>query len=179
MAENENEEGARPRTGGEVSGTLTTLVIFNTVIILGVAYFQFTLHQKQVLTPSIKDVVEANLVDQGDEVNLEGKAQEEDGILLQLNKFTANLAHGEKGVPRYIRLNIVLKFDRNSKEEEFKARRPQIRDVIINILNTKRKEELLRPDGKDYLKNEIKSSINAFLLNGKVIDLFYIGFQIS
>ena len=174
MADNKNEGNLEKKR--ENNAILITLVVFNTVVVLAVAYFQLSIHKKQVLAPNIQDVIKTDFVN-NEQMN--ENADEEDGILLQLNKFTANLAQGDKGIPRYIRLNLVLKFSKDSKEEEFKARRPQIRDVIINILNSKRREDLLQAGGKKYLKEEIKSSINSFLLHGKINDVFYIGFQIS
>ena len=97
---------------------------------------------------------------------------------MPLDRFTANLAQGD-GPRRFVNLNLVLKFSQDSKEEEFKARKPQIRDTIISILNSKRPEDLLKVEGKKYLKEEIKSSINAFLLDGHIMDVFYMGFQIN
>jgi flagellar FliL protein len=106
-----------------------------------------------------------------------GEAKQEDGILFPLDSFTANLAQGD-GPRRYVRLNAVLKFSKDSNEEEFKVRKPQIRDTIISILNSKRPEDLLKVEGKNYLKEEIKAAINTFLVDGQVIDLYYVGFQI-
>ena len=57
---------------------------------------------------------------------------------------------------------LVLKFDKNSKEAEFNSRKPQIRDSILSILNTKRPEELLKTEGKSFLKEEIKSLLIHF-----------------
>ena len=76
-------------------------------------------------------------------------------------------------------MNAVLKFSKKSKEEEFKARKPQIRDVIISTLNSKRPEDLLKVEGKSFLKEEIKNAINTFLVDGEVIDIYYVGFQVN
>jgi flagellar FliL protein len=46
-------------------------------------------------------------------------------------------------------------------------------------LNTKRPEDLLKKEGKLYLKEEIRTAINSFLIDGNVVDVFYIGFQIN
>ncbi len=97
---------------------------------------------------------------------------------MPLEPFTANLAQGE-GPRRYVRLEAVLKFSKSSKEEEFKAKQPQIRDAIISILNAKRPEDLLKQEGKEFLKEEIKAAVNSFLLDGNVEDIFYVGLQIN
>ena len=153
-----------------------TLLILNTVAILGVAYFQLKMYREQKQeSPSIQDIVASAAQENK---KLSGRAQELEGILLALDGFTANLAQGD-GPRRFVRLNLVLKFSKDSKDEEFRARKPQIRDTIINILNSKRAEDLLKVEGKNYLKEEIKSAINSFLLNGHIMDVFYIGFQIN
>ena len=152
------------------------LLILNTAVILGVAYFQFTMYREQKRqVPGIQEIVASEA--QG-EKGTAGDPKELEGRLFALDRFTANLAQGD-GPRRFVRLNMVLKFSKDSKEEEFKARKPQIRDTIINILNSKRPEDLLKIEGKNYLKEEIKSTINSFLLDGHVMDVFYIGFQIN
>ena len=152
------------------------LLIFNTVAVLGVAYFQLMMYQKQRQeAPSIQEIVASGAQENE---GLLGNDRKIEGILFALDRFTANLAQGD-GPRRFVRLNLVLKFSKDSKEEEFKARKPQIRDTVINILNSKRPEDLLKVEGKNYLKEEIKSTINSFLLDGHVMDVFYIGFQIN
>jgi flagellar FliL protein len=98
--------------------------------------------------------------------------------LLPLEMFTVNLAQGD-GPRRYARMEAVLKMSDDAKAAEFEARKPQIRDTIISILNTKRPEDLLKKEGKQFLKEELKAAINAFLVDGKVEDVYYIGFQIN
>ena len=153
------------------------LLFLNTAVILGVAYFQFTMYRNwKQQGPSIQDIVSSQQEENGR--SLASTAKEPDGRLFPLERFTANLAQGD-GPRRFVRLKLVLQFSKDSKEEEFKTRKPKIRDTIINILNSKRPEDLLKVEGKTYLKEEIKSAINAFLLDGHVKDVFYIGFQIN
>ena len=152
------------------------LLFLNTVVVLGVAYFQFKMYRNQNRqVPDIQDILASE--EKGSE-QPSGSTGELQGLLFPLDRFTANLAQGE-GPRRFVRLNLVLKFSQDSKGEEFKVRKPQIRDAIINILNSKRPEDLLKVEGKNYLKEEIKSTINSFLLDGHVMDVFYIGFQIN
>jgi flagellar FliL protein len=92
--------------------------------------------------------------------------------------IVANLAQTD-GPKRFLRLGAVLKFSRDSSEEEFKSRKPQIRDIFIRIINSKRAEDLLRVEGKEYLKEQLKASINGFLVDGKVIDIYYVNFQVN
>lgn len=150
---------------------LVILVILNTLICAGIGYVQFLDHQKVIDEQSIKDLIAVAMKSHlNREEQLSGEGKEESGVLFPLDKFITNLAVGDGG-RKYLRMRLVLKFSRNSNEEEFQARKPQIRDTILSILNSKRPEDLLKPEGKKYLKEEIKSSINKFLIDGDVIDI--------
>ena len=172
--ENKDSSGKNP--------LLTILILLNLVVLGGVGYFQWISFQKLSTQPSVQDVVKAEMKkiiqDEEEGNGNAGTAIEEDGILFPLDGFTANLAQGD-GPRRYLRLRAVLKFGKNSSEEEFKARKPQIRDTIISIINSKRPEDLLKLEGKNFLKEEIKAAINSFLIDGKVVDVYYVSFQIN
>jgi flagellar protein FliL len=175
----ENAEVKVKKTSSGKSPLLTILVLINTVVMLGVAYLQYESHLKEASRPTLRDIVKAEMkVANADSEDIVGAAKEEDGLLFPLKTFTANLAQGD-GPRRFLRLNAVLKFSKTSNEDEFKARQPQIRDVIIRTLNSKRPADLLKIEGKNYLKEEIKAAINAFMVDGSVIDVFYVGFQIN
>jgi flagellar FliL protein len=101
-----------------------------------------------------------------------------DGQMVTLDPFTVNLAQGD-GPRRYLKLSTVIKFDKDFSKEELEARKPQIRDSIISIINSKRADDLLKREGKIYLKEEIKTAINSYLMSGKVLDVYYVGFHIN
>ena len=188
-------EATAPAKSGDSKGALLIAVLILNCVLMGVvAFFQFQIHKKQSTEPSIQELVKAAVHKEGGEAKGEGGGGEKDnkdvppiageagaetqGILFPLDGFTANLAQGD-GPRRYVRLETVLKFSQDSNEEEFKAKKPQIRDRIISLLNSKKPEDLLKAEGKTYLKEEIKSAINSFLVDGKVLDVFYVGFQIN
>lgn len=176
---NDGFKAKEPSSGS--NPLLTILLILNIVFMGAVGFLIYKSHQDRANEPSVKDVVSAEIKSQQDaqdEMAESGMAKEEDGILFPLEGFTANLAQGD-GPRRFIRLSLVLKFSRKSNEEEFKGRKPQINDAIISLLNSKRPEDLLKVEGKNYLKEEIKAAINTFLIDGEVIDVYYVGFQIN
>lgn len=187
MAEEEVKEEAPAAEGGESkpksekNPLAAVLLLLNAVLLSAVAYFQYSAYEREMSRPSIHDIVKAELREQagdGDEDIEKLEEKEKEGFIMKMHPFTANLAQGD-GPRRYVRLNAVLKFSKDSKEAEFNARKPQIRDAIISILNSKRPEDLLKVEGKNYLKEEIKSSINSFLIDGNVVDVYYVGFQIN
>lgn len=163
---------------------LMAVLLLNIVTMGAIGYFQYRMYQRERNRTSVHDVVRSAM--EQERVHDEGlmedrmgeKNADSNGILLPLNGFTANLAQDD-GPRRFIRLNAVLKFSLDSEEGEFRSRRPQIRDSIISILNSKRPSDLLKKEGKEYLKEEIKSAINSFLVDGKVMAVYYVGFQIN
>lgn len=185
MADEENvEEGAKiePPKKSSRNPIVTLMLIVNAALIATVGFFQYQQHQKEASRPSIRDVVRAQMKrisEEGLDEEGESKASDEKkiGQMFPLESFTANLAQGD-GPRRYLRLNTVLRFSNDSKPEEFKARAPQIRDTIISIINSKRPEDLLKVEGKSYLKEEIRAAINSFLIDGHIVDVYYVDFQI-
>lgn len=159
----------------------TILVIINTVLIGAIGYFQYLGFTKEKKQESIRELVNAEfakrgIVVEGEKVSLEKMAEE--GKLFPLDRFLVNLAPSE-GVKKYLRMSIVLKFSKDANEREFKMRRPQMVDAVISILNAKKAEDLLNKEGKEYLKHEIKAAINSFLSEGRLLDLYYVSFQIN
>lgn len=180
MAE-ENKPG--PVETSSKNPLLTLLMIVNIVAMGAVAYFQWRFMEMEAKRPDLtqllkeKDSATATADGEaaGEQKPVEVVKKEN---LLSLDSFTVNLAQGE-GPRRYVRLDAVLKMSDDAKAPEFEARKPQIRDTIISILNTKRPDDLLKKEGKSYLKEEIKAAINSFLVDGSVEDIYYISFQIN
>ena len=178
--EGANNQAQSPASSGK-NPLLAIVMILNIVLMGGVIYMQLETHKKMNANMSEMDLIKAdmgNAAGEGDDAAEVAPPQEDQGNLLPLDGFTANLAQGD-GPRRFIRLNAVLKLSSDAKDEEYKARKPQIRDAIISILNAKRPEDLLKVQGKEHLKEEIKAAINTFLVEGRVLDVYYVGFQIN
>jgi len=203
MSEEKHAKDEKGDSGGAPSGKnplLVILVVVNTLAVAGIGFFQFQNHKKLNSLPTMADVMAQAGDGGGHAAAAGGKAEGEghgapaagahgaaggkaeevkaDGLLYPLEPFNANLAQGE-GPRRFIRISLVLKFSKETKKEEVDARKPQISDTIISMLNAKKPEELLKREGKDYLREEIKTSINNFLVDGQVADIYYVGFQIN
>lgn len=88
----------------------------------------------------------------------------------ELEQFTANLTGTV--TPKYVKMNISLEQDENLSDMEIQRRTPQIRDTILSILNSKKPADLNTPEGLDNLKNDIKKSLNVFLVTGKVRSVY-------
>ena len=168
--------------GSNKNPLIMILMIVNIVAMATVAFFQWRFMEMESKRPDLTQLLKEKdaAVEGVDGVESEQKKVEvvKKENLLPLDSFTVNLAQGE-GPRRYVRLDAVLKMSDDAKAPEFEARKPQIRDTIISILNTKRPDDLLKKEGKTYLKEEIKDSINSFLVDGRVEDIYYISFQIN
>lgn len=175
----ENTEGAAAPASGK-NPLVALLLVLNMVSMGVIAFFQYRFMQLEASRPDLTTLLKEK--DTAANPEAEGEQKTADVIkkdnLLPLETFTVNLQQGD-GPRRYARMDAVLKMSDDAKAAEFEARKPQIRDTIISVLNTKRPEDLLNKDGKQFLKEEIKAAINAFLVDGKVLDVYYIGFQIQ
>lgn len=182
--EDQKEGGTQPAKDASASGQknplVTILLLVNMIALSTVAFMQYKFmdmeSKRPDLTELLKEGQKPKNPDMADEMVPTEDLKKES--LVDLETFTVNLAQGD-GPRRYVRLQAVLKMSDNSDSTEVEARKPQIRDTVISILNSKRPEDLLKRDGKLYLKEQIKSSINSYLIDGKVIDIFYVGFQIN
>jgi len=180
--ENKTAAAATPAApSGGKNPLLLLLMIVNILAMGTIAYFQWRFMDMESKKPDLTQLLkEEKSATTSEDATGEQKAAEivKKENLLPLDSFTVNLAQGE-GPRRYVRLDVVLKMSEDAKAPEFEARKPQIRDTIISILNTKRADDLLKKEGKSYLKEEIKASINSFLVDGRVEDIYYISFQIN
>jgi len=193
------EENEKSTSGGSSSSDknplLVITLILNTVLMGAVAFLLWQNHKAASSITTVQDVLSSSQAEDASRAAALAASEEEKeklkksgkeppkspdfgGKLFPLQSFSANLAQGD-GPRRFIRLEPVLKFSSDAKDEELEARKPQIRDKIISILNSKRPEDLLKAEGKTYLKEEIKAAINSFLINGRAIDVYYVGFQIN
>lgn len=168
----------KPKASSEKNPLVAVLLVLNIVAMGTVAFFQFKFMEMESKRPDLTQL----LKESGLDPEIAGEAEPTESVsketLVDLTTFTVNLAQGD-GPRRYVRLNAVLKLSETSEVSEVEARKPQIRDTVIGILNSKRPEDILKRDGKLFLKQEIKSAINSFLIDAKIIDVFYVGFQIN
>jgi len=180
MADDDKASGDKGKKGSSTSPIVLAFLVLNSLGLLGVGFLQYNYMKKEAAKPSIAQLVKqemgSNEKHPGDDELKE--PVKEKGMMFPLDPFAVNLAQGD-GPRRYLRLNTVLRFTEDAKKEELNSRKPQIRDTIINILNAKRPEDLLKKEGKIYLKEEIKAAINSYLMNGKLDEVFYTGFQIN
>jgi flagellar FliL protein len=94
-----------------------------------------------------------------------------------LGDFTANLSGPASA--HYVKLTVNFEISKDADEEEMKARKPQVRDKVISLLNAKKPDDLQSADGRNYLKEEIKTVANTFVKKGKVEGVYFSAFVIN
>jgi flagellar FliL protein len=99
------------------------------------------------------------------------------GPIFSLETFIVNLA--DKGGNRYLRVTMDLELGNPEMESEVNQRLPQVRDSILMILPTKRFEDISTVQGKTTLRDEMMETINAYLLKGKITNIYFKEFVVQ
>ena len=94
-----------------------------------------------------------------------------------IGDFTANLAGPASS--HYVKVTVNFEISREADEEELKQRKPQFRDKVISLLNSKQPADLQSLEGRNYLKEEIKTVSNTFLKKGKVEGVYFSAFVVN
>ncbi|MDK2818298.1 MAG: flagellar basal body-associated FliL family protein [Spirochaetota bacterium] len=81
----------------------------------------------------------------------------------------------------FVRVALSLGYNQEKKllHAELVARHIQIRDVILNLLNSKEKNQIDEFLEKEQLKEEIRRTINSLFINGEIDAVYYTEFTIS
>ncbi len=164
---------AQPESSGEKKNKppvlLLALVVINTIVILGVGYLLYSSKKTELSQPSLEPIVQGGLADQKD-----GSLEEKSGFSVPLDYFLVNLAE-DQGQKLF---KVEMEFDVDSVEvqEEINKRMPQVRDIIIILLSSKKYSQISTPRGKESLKEEIRDTVNSFLTKGKINKVLFTQF---
>ncbi len=81
-------------------------------------------------------------------------ADQQSGILVGLQEMVVTL-QGEGGAPAYLRINVNLEVSDQKTADRVTQRLPELRDIVIMTLSSKRAPDLLTPEGKQSVRGEI------------------------
>lgn len=83
--------------------------------------------------------------------------------------------------PHFVKLTIALGYEEGKVDlqTELNQRRPQLRDIIIRIVGSKKYTDLNTQDKREALKEEIKNSINDVLIQGKIKNVVFTEFVLT
>ena len=99
------------------------------------------------------------------------------GTIYALDTFIVNLA--DKGGNRYLRVTMDLELGIPELESELEKRLPQVRDSILMILPSKRFEDISSVEGKIALRDQILETLNGFLTQGKITNIYFKEFVVQ
>lgn len=105
------------------------------------------------------------------------------GQTYKLDTLIVNLA--DQGGKRYLRVTMEFELkpaeniEAKDVEEEWEKRLPQIRDSILMILPSKQYADIATTAGKVALRDEIISTLNAFLKKGQINTIYFTEFVVQ
>jgi flagellar FliL protein len=117
---------------------------------------------------------------QGEEAAVEGEEEAGPtaiGVTFPLETFIVNLA--DEGGKRYLRVTMQLELVAGETDEPLRARLPQIRDVILMTLPTKRFEDIRSAEGKINLRTEIMEQLNRLFPEALINNIYFTEFVVQ
>lgn len=171
--EKEGAEGAAAEAKPKGSKKLIIIIVAVVLVLVlgGVGAFLALSHKKPAEGEEGAEGAAAEEEEGGKE---EGLA-ELPGAVLPLEVFIVNLQ--VKG--SFLKSNIQLEFADPEPPLGIDNDVPKIRDKIIRIVSSKSAQELLSPDGKEQLRNEIKEGVNEVLGSEDVVQVYFTEFIIQ
>lgn len=180
MAEEESQGGGSS-SGNEPNKLVLAVLVLNILVVLGVGAIVFLDQKKKDAAQSIEKLAEGASQSGSGDSNGHGQdqnaaesssANRSEVRFFNVGEFTANL-NGGPGAAHYVRVSVNLQLGSGLQDEEMKKRSPQIRDKVITLLNAKTPKDLQSRDGRKFLKQEIQTSVNAFLESGQVSGVYF------
>jgi flagellar FliL protein len=114
----------------------------------------------------------------GGEKGAEGEGKHPGGgTFVSLDPIIVNLS-GDEG-KRFMKVTMQLEMATTGAVGEVQNKMPQIKDSVITLISSKSAEDLLTPDGKFKLKEQLITRVNATLTNGTVKNVFFVEFIIQ
>ncbi len=168
------EKPAKKAGGGKQSALLFALLIINMLVVAAVGYMVYQTRTEEQKGSTLDKIVEGEVANQEKDAEV---AQDFIGQLVPLEMFLVNLS-GDRG-NRLLKVSMELEIDGEMVQEEIEKRKPQIRDIIIVLLSSKTYSQISSKDGKEYLREEIKDTLNSFLTRGKVRRVLFTEFIFS
>lgn len=142
---------------------LYALVIINMLVVAGVGFMVYSGKKKAAEQPGLEAVIQGEVQAKGEEAKMD---REFVGTMVPMEMFLVNLsgANGRK----LLKVLMELEVEGANVQTEIEKRKPQIRDIIITLLSSKTYEQVSSIEGKEYLREEVRDTVNSFLTKGKI-----------
>jgi flagellar FliL protein len=106
-----------------------------------------------------------------------GAGKAEVGAMQPLETFIANLSD-EEG-KRYLKATLQVEFFDAHVPDDFAARTPQIRDLLLTLFTSKTFSDVRTPEGKGQLREEIINRMNRALHRDAVKAVYFTEFIVQ
>jgi flagellar FliL protein len=201
-AKAESSAPASSPSGGGGNKLVTILTIVNLLVCVGMGALLFVSFNKEKNIPAVTDIdaesepeAPAAAEDHGGGGHGDKKADAHGGgaggghgdkkaaagfgTMLQLEQFTVNLSSPGGSAQKFVRVNISIEVSSEEVSSEVNSKMPQVRNAIIDLFNSKRSGDLATAEGREFLKEEIRSALNSFMSTGKVKGVYFTNFAVT
>ena len=80
---------------------------------------------------------------------------------------------------RHLRATISLGVSPAKAAEQLQSQNPRLRDAIIRILTAKAVEKLDDPEDREFIKDEIRFTLNRLLKQGEILEVYFTDFIVQ
>lgn len=202
MADEKVEEAPAPAAAPSADGPnklIMGILALNLVVMIAVVVVLFLGHKKQQERPDLGQIAEGAAQSEGGEHGGgEHSGGEEHGggehgggehgggaaveprsevRFFSIGDVLTNLSGPASA--HYVKISINFEISKDTEEDDLRQRKSQMRDKIISILNAKQAAELQSSEGRNALKEEIKTVVNSSLTKGRVEGVYFSSFVIN
>ncbi len=94
-----------------------------------------------------------------------------------MEPFVVNINDGSKD--RFLKLKVDLEVSSEAVSSELDQRLPQVKDIMIGLLSSQSFSDIRSMEGKDYLREELQTRLNAVVRKGSVQQVFFTEFVVQ
>jgi flagellar FliL protein len=167
------------------SKLLLILSVVNLLAVLALGAVVFLAFKKEQTKPQVEDIqpTEARARTSGKEGEKHAEANPKKtadyGKMAALEGFIVNLSNPGSSSPKFVRVSISLQLSNAESDSEVTQKMPQVRNTIIDLVNSKRASDLATVEGREQLREEIRNALNGFMISGKVKEVFFTNFAVT
>lgn len=157
------DDGASKNAGGGVNPKIVYAALaINILALLAVAFFVYKKNAERASEATVSDIKHES---DADAKNGGDKAAPEETNYIK-ESFTVNLADAD--TQHFAIVDITIEVGNAFVKDEVERNRPRIRDFIVVLLSSKTLDEVSNPDGREFLREEIRTKIDGFLTKGEI-----------
>ena len=102
---------------------------------------------------------------------------QERGTIVMMDNVVVNLVDA-RGT-HYLKVAVALEFKEKELEQEINERMPELRDMLINHLASRRMEEVINRDAREIIKRQLLDLFNRRLQAGQLLNVYFSDFVVQ